>query len=113
MLQKMEIEVEVCDVCEHNEKSYTCKNCGKVFCYDCADKHGKHLRKEMCVNSSRDPFYCTQCFTQLISERDSLVLALWHLEDSIKQWRHIDETWRKVIKDCERTITFLMEEEVK
>ena len=52
-------EIEACDICEHSA-FYTCLNCGKQFCWDCAEKFGKEYNSGVYFTSGSG-FYCRVC----------------------------------------------------
>lgn len=71
MLATVSKEVHLCDNCNEESYPYTCRRCGKEYCWQCAEKLGTQYRHGVYMQGSGDGFYCTPCDTLLCETKNN------------------------------------------
>src|ERR1700733_8696232 len=69
-----------------------CMNCGKEFCFDCAQIHAVSYSPLVCCSSSDDGLYCKECDEKLTKTRTDRLHAAFR---AIASLRREGEAWNR------------------
>lgn len=112
MKKTKQVEYNACDSCNNDEYAfYTCRGCGKSFCFSCREKQGVEYKHSLFCSGTGDGYYCNKCNAEKLGHGNDPVFNCYaHIKTLRRQYEILEEELKEAGKRAEENLKRLLNE---